>query len=40
LLQLLAVVVLVLAAIAALGLVAAGLIRLVRAFWPQHAPRP
>lgn len=39
LLQLLAVVMLVLAAIAALGLVAAGLIRLVRAFWPRPALR-
>jgi hypothetical protein len=37
LVQLLAVVLLVLAAIVALGLVVAGLIRLVRAFWPQPA---
>jgi peptidoglycan/LPS O-acetylase OafA/YrhL len=35
LVQLLAVVMLVLAAIAALGLVLAGVIRLVRALWPQ-----
>lgn len=39
LVQLLAVVLLVLVAVAALGLVVVGLIRLVRAFWPQSAPR-
>lgn len=39
LLQLLAAVLVVLAALVALGLVAAGLIRLVRAFWPQPAIR-
>jgi hypothetical protein len=37
--QLLAVVLLVLAAIAALGLVVAGIIRLVRALWPQPSRR-
>ena len=39
LVQLLAVVLLVLAAIAALGLVVAGIIRLVRALWPQPSRR-
>ncbi len=39
LVQLLAVVLLVLAAIAALGLVVAGIIRLVRALWPQPSLR-
>ena len=39
LVQLLAVVLLVLAAIAALGLVVAGIVRLVRALWPQPSRR-
>ena len=39
LVQLLAVVLLVLAAIAAIGLVVAGIIRLVRALWPQPSRR-